>query len=243
MLEYRAEIVLWMLSGILPFILMAIWMNASDIVTQGFSPIDFARYFLAVFITHQLISVWVIWDFEQDVVTGQLSPYLLQPMDPVWRYLAAHISERLSRLPFLITLVIIFFTLYPKAFWLLSLKEMLVFLLAAHLAFLVRFFIQYSLSMLAFWMERVVALEEVHYLAFLFLSGYVAPLELFPESVRKFIMLTPFPYMVSFPVNVLLGREISPSGFVVLGGWFLLFFLLNRLLWRLGLKRYSAMGA
>ncbi len=244
MIEYRAEIVLWMLSGVLPFILMAVWMKASEGYDYGFSSLDFARYFFAVFLTHQLISVWVIWEFEEDVLYGHLSHYLLQPLDPVWRYVSTHLAERFSRLPFLFLIALFFFLLYPKALWSPTLPQLGVYLAMLLLAFAVRFLIQYSLSMLSFWMERVSALEEVHFLLFMFLSGYIAPLDLFPEGVRDVVMLTPFPYMINAPVNVLLGREVDyVQAFSVMGVWFAVLFILNRLLWRMGVRKYSAMGA
>ncbi len=244
MLEYRAEIVLWMLAGILPFILMAVWTTAASQHDYGLSPVEFARYFLAVFITHQMISVWVIWEFEEHVLYGYLSNYLLQPMDPVWRYVSSHVAERLSRFPFLALLVVAFFLLYPEAFWVPSLKDVVAFFIVVNLAFATRFLIQYSIAMLAFWMERVVAFEELHFLLFLFLSGYVAPLQLFPEVVREVVMWTPFPYMISFPANILLGKEVDiTKGMIVMVVWLLIAFVLNRILWRLGLRRYSAMGA
>lgn len=244
MLEYRAEIVLWMLSGVLPFILMAVWMSAASQHNYGFSPVEFARYYLAVFLTHQMIAVWVIWEFEEDVLYGHLSHYLLQPMDPIWRYVSTHLAERLSRFPFLLLLIITFFLIYPGALWIPSIGDVVLFLLIVNLAFALRFLIQYSIAMLAFYVERVVAFEDLHFLVFLFLSGYVAPLELFPDAVREIVLWTPFPYMISFPVNLLLGREVDlVRGLLVMGGWFAVILAVNRLLWRRGLARYSAMGA
>ena len=244
MLEYRAEILLWMLAGILPFILMAVWITAASHHDYGIPPVDFARYFLSVFITHQMISVWVIWEFEEDVLYGHLSHYLLQPMDPIWRYISTHIAERLSRFPFLVVLVAVFFLLYPKAFWIPSLNDVITFFVVVNLAFATRFLIQYSIAMLAFYVERVVAFEDLHFLIFLFLSGYVAPLELFPKAVREVVMWTPFPYMINFPVSILMGKEVDVvRGILIMGGWLIVAFLLNRALWRLGLRRYSAMGA
>jgi len=50
--------------------------------------------------------------------------------------------------------------------------------------------------------------------------------------------------MISFPVNLLLGREVDlVRGLLVMGGWFAVILAVNRLLWRRGLARYSAMGA
>ena len=142
MLEYRAELFLWALSGSLPLILMGVWIQAAQGGQFGLSPLVFTRYFLAVFIIRQFTIVWVIWEFEKEVVEGRLSPRLLQPLDPVWHHIASHLSERLARLPFGLVLVALFFTLYPQAFWVPSLKNLLLFVVAVSCAFALRFVIQ-----------------------------------------------------------------------------------------------------
>lgn len=244
MVEYRAELILWALSSSLPIILMGIWIEAAQSGRFGLKPVDFARYFLAVFLVRQLNTVWVIWDFEREVVEGQLSPRLLQPIDPVWHHVARHVSERFARLPFSLVLVSLFFILYPQAFWLPSLSGFLLFVLAVAIAFALRFLIQYTFAMFAFWLERASAIEQFWFLLYLFLSGVVAPLELFPPSVREVALWTPFPYLIHFPAALLVGLPVNVGrGLLTMLGWFLLFFLFNRWLWRRGLKQYSGMGA
>jgi ABC-2 type transport system permease protein len=98
--------------------------------------------------------------------------------------------------------------------------------------------------MLAFWTERATAIESLWMLFYLFLSGIIAPLELFPESVRTVLLWTPFPYLMDFPANILIGQPVDLGrGFLSLLGWTLIFLFLNRWLWRMGLKHYSGMGA
>lgn len=244
MVEYRAELLLWMLSGSLPLILMGIWIEASQGGQFNLSPVEFARYFLAVFLVRQFTMVWVIWEFEREVVEGKLSPRLLQPLDPVWHHVAGHLGERVARFPFALLLVGLFFLLYPQAFWLPSLQGLLVFVPAIVLVFTLRFLIQYTFAMFAFWIERAAAIEQFWFLFYLFLSGTIAPLELFPPAVREVVLWTPFPYLIYFPAGLLVGLEVNiVRGFVATLAWCLVFFILNRWLWRKGLKRYSGMGA
>ena len=73
MLEYRAELFIWVLSNSLPFILMGAWLKASEDGSFGLTSLEFIRYFLAVFIVRQFNIVWVIWDFEKELISGQLS--------------------------------------------------------------------------------------------------------------------------------------------------------------------------
>lgn len=244
MVEYRAELILWVLSGSFPIILMGIWIKAAQNGSFGLSPVDFARYFLTVFLVRQITVVWVIWDFEKEVVEGKLSPKLLQPLDPVWHHVASHVSERIARTPFVLILVALFFILYPQAFWVPSLSQLLLFTLAVVLAFILRFVIQYTYALFAFWSERASALENFWLLFFLFLSGMIAPLNVFPEPIRTIVLFTPFPYLIDFPASILVGLPVDiVRGFLSMVGWILIFLGANRLLWRAGLKRYSGMGA
>lgn len=244
MVEYRAELILWVLSGSLPLILMGVWIEAAQGGQFGLQPVEFARYFLAAFIARQFTVVWVVWEFEKEVVEGRLSPRLLQPMDPVWHHVASHISERLARMPFMVFLVLLFFALYPQAFWWPGLGQVLLFLVAIALAFILRFLIQYTFALVAFWTERASAIEQFWMLFFLFLSGLIAPLEVFPPGVREVALWTPFPYLVYFPAGILVGLPVNIlQGLLVMLGWSGLFFGLNRWLWRQGLKQYSGMGA
>lgn len=244
MVEYRAELFFWVLSGTLPLILMGVWVQAAQSGSFGMSPVDFIRYFLAVFFVRQFTVVWVIWEFEREIVEGKLSFRLLQPLDPGWHHFMSHLAERFARLPFAIALVGLFFWLYPQAAWLPDFKNLLLCLLAVLLAFVLRFISQYTFAMLAFWMERANAIESFWFLFYLFLSGLVAPLSVFPPVIRQIALWTPFPYMIGFPASLLVGMPTQVGqGFLAMLGWIALFWGLNRWLWRKGLKQYSGMGA
>ncbi|MGB3514012.1 MAG: ABC-2 family transporter protein [Microcoleaceae cyanobacterium] len=244
MVEYRAELLLWMFSSSLPFIMMGVWIEASAEGEFALDTLQFARYFFAVFLVRQLTPVWVIWDFEREVVEGHLSPKLLQPIDPVWHHVAEHISERFARAPFVLGLILLFFVLYPQAFWLPNLGNLLLFLMVVLMAFILRFLIQYTLALFAFWTERASAIEDLWFLPYMFLSGITAPLEVFPELVHQIALWTPFPYLIHFPAAILVGLPVDVvRGLFVMFGWGIIFFCLNRWLWRKGLKQYSGMGA
>ncbi len=244
MLEYRAELFLWALAGVLPLILMGVWTEAARGGDFPLTPGEFARYFLMVFLVRQATVVWVVWEFERDVVEGRLSFRLLRPLDPFFEHLAAHLAERLARLPFVVLLTLLFFYLFPEARFRPEPLPFLLGLLLTGLAFLLRYLMQYTTAMLTFWSERATAVEEVFFLLYLFLSGTIAPLEVFPEPLRTLALLTPFPYLVYLPAALLAGQEVRLwPGLGVMLLWGAVFLLLWRWLWRLGLRRYSGMGA
>ena len=140
------------LSGALPFILMGVWMQAAQTGEFGLKSIDFARYFLAAFIVRQTNVVWVIWEFEKEVVQGTLLNRLLQPLIPSGITLPLTFPKGWP-VPFVCGLVLLFFALYPQSFWLPSAGRFLLFLLVITLAFCLRFLIQYTFALFAFWIR------------------------------------------------------------------------------------------
>jgi ABC-2 type transport system permease protein len=244
MLEYRAEIFLWALSNSLPIILMGVWIKASQNGNFGLSAEDFARYFFSIFIIRQFTTIWVIWEFEREIVEGKLSFRLLQPLDPVWHHVARHLAEKMTRIPLIILFAALFLLLYPDARWVPQAVNACLAIIAIALAFILRFAIQYTFAMLAFWTERASAIQQFWYLFYIFLSGAIAPLEVFPPTVRQVIEWTPFPYMMHFPAALLVGLPVDIGKSILnIIVWTIIFILANRWLWRKGLKQYSGMGA
>ena len=244
MLEYRAEIALWALSGVLPLIMLGVWSGSGAGAAAALSARQLSHYFLAAFVVRQFTVVWLIHVFEEDALQGRLSPYLLQPLAPLWRYLAAHLSEQATRLPFVALMLLAVGLAAPGVLWLPSPPALLLGLLAIQAAFLLRFLLQILVTTLCFWSERAAALDRLLLIPYLFLSGLVAPLDTFPPAVKTLALATPFPWMVDFPARLLAGEPVNVAlGFGAIAAWCLLLWPIGHWLWRAGLRRYSAMGA
>ena len=154
MLEYRAEIALWALSGLLPFIMLALWSQAPAGAALGLGGAQLSHYFLGAYLVRQFSVVWVVFAFEEDALLGRLSPYLLQPLHPLWRYVAAHLAEQLTRLPFAAAIAAVFFVVNPGSFWLPTPGAFLLAWLATLLAFTISFLLQSLIAALCFWSEK-----------------------------------------------------------------------------------------
>jgi ABC-2 type transport system permease protein len=244
MLEYRAEIALWALSGVLPFIMLSLWSGSEARTGLGLDGVALDRYFLSAFLVRQFTVVWVVYAFEEDALLGRLSPYLLQPLHPLWRYVAAHLGEQLTRLPFAAAIAALFFLIQPKAFWLPGPGTLLLAWLAIWLAFAIAFLLQSLIAALCFWSEKASALERLLFIPFVFLSGLLAPLTAFPPVIRTVAQWTPFPYLIDFPARVLAQQPVDwVAGFGAQLAWIALLVPLVLGLWRAGVRRYSGMGA
>ena len=92
MLEYRAEIALWAISGIIPFFMLNIWTNNNLNESINISNEMLSRYFVSAFFVRQFSVVWVVFTFEEDALLGRISPYIIQPLNPFIRYFAQRIN-------------------------------------------------------------------------------------------------------------------------------------------------------
>ncbi len=246
---YRAEILIWMLSGTIPLIMMAVWIGKAQAEggsLNGFSSQDFAAYFLAAWLSGQLVVAWVAWEMDFAIRQGTFSNKLLRPINPFWEYFMQHFTERFVRGPFLIVVAIIGVLLIPGTKLVSSLGHLLVFVLAISLAFAIRFLIAYCIGLCCFWLENATALDELYFVLSIMLSGSFAPLEFYPAWLRPILEYLPFPYIVYYPAQILTGRlEWAEVGRVLLVQliWLAITFGLFQVMWRAGRKHYGAVGA
>ena len=244
MLEYRVEIALWAISGIIPFFMLNIWTNNSLNESINISDTMLSRYFLRAFFVRQYSVVWVVFTFEEDTLLGKVSPYLIQPINPFFRYFAQHIAEQITRFPFALIIALFFFTLNPESLWIPKLNILFLSLISTFLSFLIQFLIQSIVACFCFWTEKASSVERLLFIPTLFLSGLLAPVVSFPEYVKSWIYITPFPYLIDFPANLLSGNTTNiRNGFAMQILWIFILFPLFKKIWFSGTKKYTAMGS
>ena len=244
MLEYRVEIALWAISGIIPFFMLNIWTNNNLNESINISDIMLSRYFLCAFFVRQFSVVWVVFSFEEDSLMGKVSPYLIQPLNPFFRYFAQHLAEQITRFPFALIIAFFFFLFNPESLWIPNFGILFLSAISTFLSFLIQFLIQSIVACLCFWTEKASSIERLLFIPTLFLSGLLAPVVSFPDYVKSWIYFTPFPYLIDFPANLLSGNEADLSGgFFMQILWILLLFPIFKKIWLEGTKKYTAMGS
>jgi ABC-2 type transport system permease protein len=249
MLQYRVALVIWLLSQVLdPVIYLVVWSTvsaASGGEVGGYTRGDFAAYFLVLMLVNNVTYSWIMYEYDYRVREGTLSAALLRPVHPIHADLADNLASKMISTPgMLLVAVALGFVFRPTVHlvpWALA-----AFVPAVALAFILRFLIEWTLALAAFWTTRVSALNQTYFVAMLFLSGQVAPLALFPGFVQAIGTALPFRWMISFPVELLLGN-LTPAqvltGFAAQAGWIVVGLALVRVVWRAGVRQYSAVGA
>jgi len=249
MFQYRASLLIWMIGQVLePLVYLIVWSivsNTSGGSVGNYTTKEFAGYFIVLMLVNQFTYTWIMYEFEYRVRQGALSFALLRPVHPIHSDLADNVSSKLITLPIMILiaagLAVIFHASISPAPWAIAL-----FIPVLLLAFMVRFLIEWTLALAAFWTTRVGAINQTYFVLMLFLSGQIAPLTLLPSPVRVAAGILPFRWMIGFPVELLLGRLTLVETLTGLGAqaaWLLAGFVLLRIVWRAGVRIYSAVGA
>ncbi len=247
--QYRASLMIWMIGHVLePLIYLVVWSavsRSSGGSVGGFTPADFSAYFIVMMLVNHVTYTWIIHEYEHRIRQGALSFALLRPVHPIHADFVDNVSSKLITMPMILLAAGILVAAFRPAFhpsgWAVAM-----FFPALLLAFSVRFLIEWTLALAAFWTTRVRALNQGYYVAALFLSGQMAPLMLLPQPVQLVATILPFRWMTSFPVELLLGRVTPGEAWAGLGAqaaWLALAVVLLRLVWRAGVRVYSAVGA
>ncbi|MFN2274456.1 MAG: ABC transporter permease [Anaerolineales bacterium] len=249
MLQYRAALVIWMISQVLdPVVYLIVWSSvtqASGGKVGGYTRADFAAYFLVLMLVNHLTYTWIMYEYDYRVREGTLSASLLRPVHPIHSDIADNLSSKLVSTPGLALVAIALALIFrPQAHllpWALAAA-----IPAVLLAFFARFLLEWTLALVAFWTIRVNAINQMYFVVMLFLSGQLAPLSLFPRPLQVAASLLPFRWLVSFPVELTLGN-LTPvqalTGFTAQLAWLGIAMVLARAVWRRGVRQYSAVGA
>jgi ABC-2 type transport system permease protein len=249
MLQYRGSLVIWLIGNILePLIYLVVWSTVSRSSggsVGGFAPRDFAAYYIALMLVNQVTYTWVMFEFDYRVRQGSFSASLLRPVHPIHADIADNLSSKIVSLPVMLAaaaaLSAVFHPTFRTTAW-----AAVIFVPVLTLAFLVRFLVEWTLALAAFWTTRVEAINQVHFIAALFLSGQMAPIPLLPFPIRVVATMLPFRWTIGFPVELILGRLTPVQAFTGLAAqavWVLAGLVLLRVMWRASVRKYSAVGA
>jgi ABC-2 type transport system permease protein len=249
MFQYRASLFIWMIGQVLePLVYLVVW----SVVAAGsggqvgdYNTAQFAAYFILLMVVNQATYTWIMYEFEYRIREGILSFALLKPVHPIHSDVADNVSSKLITLPVMLLaatgLALFFKASISPAAWSVS-----VFFPALFLAFLLRFLIEWTLALSAFWTTRVSAVNQTYFVLLLFLSGQIAPLALLPQPVQVIARVLPFYWTIGFPVELMLGQvnvSEAMTGLAAQLAWLGISLVLVRVVWRAGLKVYSAVGS
>jgi len=247
-LQYRASIAIWLIWGITePIISLGIWWSiAATGAVEGYTREAFARYFIGVALVNQATLSWDAWNIDRWIREGEMNYRLTRPIAPIHEAVADNIAYKGPTAAIILTAWVIAAAFWPAVRVPFEPGRWTLALIAIVLAAAIRFLNGYATGLLAFWTTRATALVELQFGISLFLSGRIAPLSLLPPQVVDVAQYLWFPYVVSFPVEILTG-DVSTLGQYARGFtgqvvWLAIWMSLYLLVWKRGRRHYGAVG-
>jgi len=252
-LQYRFNYLTRTLFSFIPlFAMLSLWRtiyagNAGAGDHNGFTEAQMIFYYLLVAVVDVFTAVNEDdWQIAADIREGNISQFLLKPVDYLWYRLSLFVSGRLAFIA-MAALPLAGFIFCFRQYFLAPPDGMTfaVFVFSLLLTALLQFFISYAMAMLAFWLLEISTFIFILFAFEYLASGHLFPLDVLPPALKQILYFTPFPYQLFFPVSLYLGRVTGVAMWQGLGMqifWVLFFYLVARWTWRRGIRKYTAFG-
>jgi len=248
--QYRANLIMYILYWLVsPIIYLAVWTSIANSKgdVNGFTANDFINYYLILLIVDQLTSNIIIHIFAYKVQDGTLSGELIKPIHPMLTStLVNDIAFKTLNLMWLTPIWIVLTLLFKPDFTSVTLNGILLAIPAILLGYMINFLLSATITSLAFWTTRVYSVHEFYYALILLFAGQFVPLTLMPELIQTIARYLPFQLYMYLPIQMIQGnlsRNEILQAYITGGIWLFVALLLFQLVWREGVKRYSAVGA
>jgi ABC-2 type transport system permease protein len=248
--QYRANLLMYLLYWIVsPVVYLAVWTTVANSQgsVQGYTANDFVTYYMLLLIVDQLTSDITIHVLAYKIQDGTLSGELLKPIHPILTTtLVNNLAFKMLTMMALIPIWFALYILFLPDFSAVTLEGMLLAVPAVILGFAINFLFGAAITCLAFWTTRVYAITEFYYSLVILFAGQFVPLDLMPPLIQNIASYLPFQIMRYFPIQLILGRQ-SPEEILMNFGlgiiWLLVALGVFQIVWRNGLKQFSAVGA
>lgn len=246
-LAYRGRMVLWVVTGFFPLLLMAVWLTvvAESGPPAGWDAGDFLAYYVAAAVLWHLSGQHVVWEWDGDMRSGDLSARLLRPVHPFHQYAAGDVGHRLVMLSLLGPALLAAVLLVPGLGYDVGPLRLALVALAVVLAYALSLLMASTVALLGFWTTQTTNVWMLWWGLGSFTSGWVAPLELLPAWLQELAVVLPFRSTLGFPVELVTGRldaAQTATGFAVGVAWAGVFAALYVVGWRRGVRRYQAVA-
>lgn len=233
------------------FIVFFLWdtiFTNPNTVLFGYDRAKILTYVFGILVVKAFVFSARSVDVAGEIADGNLSNYLSKPVNYFTYWLTRDIASKALNLCFAVfEIVILYLLLKPEIYFQTNAFYLLATIVALILAMSLFFVIRFITSFITFWAPELGwgAQFLVVIIIVEFLSGALFPLDILPIGFQKFLYLTPFAYLLFFPLQVYLGQISSTDvigGVVVSAVWLIVLIFTMKWIWNKGLKSYGAYG-
>lgn len=178
-------------------------------------------------------------NLEKMIASGSINNLLIRPVNPIYYCLAEKYAKYGSYLLFQGLVAIIFIIILG-----INSFQVLLFFPALILGFVISTSINVMVGSLAFKLTITKNIRQMMSHIFRLTTGLFVPIAFFPEHIQNILNMTPLPYILNLPANILLGEipaDIYQKLLISLI-FSIIFFFLAKYIWNRNLRSYEAFG-
>ena len=251
MLAYRLRYY----TGILTYLLMvsvqyfiwkAVYQSQGDgAALYGYSLAQMVTYVSIGWISRSFYFSNIDREIDELVRSGQISIYLIRPVNFQIMMLAQALGESLFRAMFFsIPIALVLFWVYPIMGPAGGL-DFIYFCVSTFVSFLILGQLNFLVGLCAFYLKSIMGIMRAKYYVIQLFSGLLLPLSFFPEKVRLVLEFLPFQTIAHTPLQFYLGKvegEQLAQVFFQQMTWLLILFGLGHWAWRKAMAKLTLQG-
>lgn len=248
---YRLNFILWRVRNVLRILMTFFLWNSifsANKIAFGYTREQMIAYvFLVLVVSSFVMSAPSNDNVGGEIGNGDLSNYLVKPVGYLRYWLTRDWASKLLNGIFSVLEITLLWIFLRPILNLSSSPIILVIGIVSCILAAILFFIITKLAVsIAFWNP-----EDPWGLMFLIMvfmetiAGTIFPLSVLPSVIYNLLKFTPFPYMIYFPISILVGKfPIWESTQIIIIGlcWILGFGIILTKVWKKGLKTYATSG-
>ncbi len=235
------------LAGIITTILFSmLWFASTDLGYGGLSKEYVISYFFLVLIVSKLTIDVSIKLVTGAIVTGNFAKYMLRPFNYLTEAIAANLAEQTIQTLFVLPVIAVGgYFLSDYLVYDITPYTVFLFLLAIGIANILKFLMAQIFSLIAFTVKQIYGLRNLHENMLYILSGEIIPYASLPLIIISILELSPFRYLLSFPIEILIGGMRPYDlriGFIISIIWIIVLYLIYKIGYAINIKKYEAEG-
>jgi ABC-2 type transport system permease protein len=249
---YRANFIMWRVRNVLQiFLVFFLWSTVfADPQTElfGYNRDKIITYVFGIFILRALVLSARAVDISGEISRGDLTNYLLKPLDYFKYWFTRDISSKVLNLGFAaVEIFLLSLFLKPTFFFQTDPLRLTLFIVSIVFAVVMFFGLLVLVNLITFWLPEGGWASQFLFIVIFteYLSGAIFPLDILPSAIQSVLYALPFPYLLFFPLQVYLGKlpiQMILNGLLISGLWMTVLILSMNRVWNKGLKRYTAIG-
>ena len=245
-LEYRVNFVLSFLFSLVPFSVSVLLWVAVARHSEFIKVKEVVSYYFVILIVKNITTTNSIIRFSDDIRLGELNKYLLKPYNYCFYNLMADLPERIVFIVMnFIPLILIYTFLHNYINLDLSLIKVFFFIIFLILGYLINFFIDFLIGLYSFYFSKISSLYTSIKVLRSLSSGNIFPLLMLPAKIFFTLQILPFIYKSYITTMILLEKtsfDMILKNLFISVAWLSVLCLFSAILWKSGMKRYSAYG-